>query len=360
MLSLASLRTNSFDLLTRRRRWYILSLVLLLPGIISLAVRGIHVGIDFKGGVLQQVSYLETRPSESTLREKLASTEIQGLTLQTAGDKGILLRYPVQGEVLMRDTGNAILAALGSEGTVKETAFESIGSSVARATTLNAFYSVLLTSVAIMLFIAWSFRAVPKSTSSWRFGVTAIAALLHDLLFVIGAFSLIGIFFPQVEVDSLFITALLTVLGFSLNDTIVVFDRIRENLLQQPEADFIDVANDSLNQTIGRSLSTSLAVLLVLVALLLLGGDSIRNFMLALTLGVAVGTYSSIFAATPLLVSWQLWAQNRTPRVKKERKPKEKKPATKSEARKLPSILPKKAVAPATAKQPKFTKKGRR
>jgi preprotein translocase subunit SecF len=161
---------------------------------------------------------------------------------------------------------------------------------------------------------------VPKPASSWRFGVTAIMALAHDILFVIGAFSLIGHFFPSVEVDALFITAILTILGFSVNDTIVVFDRIRENLRRSPGHTFAEIANSSLNQTLARSLNTSMTVLLVLLSLLLLGGGSIRNFILALSLGVAIGTYSSIFNATPLLVSWQEAIERRMPVLAPKRK----------------------------------------
>ncbi len=325
-------QVDQFDLISRRRLWYILSLVIIIPGTVSFFVRGVNLGIDFKGGVLQQVTFEKTQVGEQTLRDSLTDLKVKGLSLQTAAGNQVFLRYPQQEGEATRDTGNRILSKLTSAATAKETAFESIGGSVAKATTISAIWSVVLASLAILVFIAWSFRAVPKPASAWRFGTTAIVALLHDLLFVLGMFSLLGIFFPSIEVDSLFITAILTVLGFSLNDTIVVYDRIRENLTYNPEQDFEKVANDSLNQTVVRSLNTSFTVLIVLISLLVLGGESIRNFILALTLGVGVGTYSSIFTAAPLLVTWQYWAERRAaklalnpPKKKETQKPAPKK-----------------------------------
>ena len=161
-----------------------------------------------------------------------------------------------------------------------------------------------MASILIVLYITWSFRRIPKPTSSLRFGVCAIIALIHDVLVLLGIFSILGHFFG-VEVDSLFVTAVLTVIGFSVHDTIVVFDRIRENLKRVGGQDFAGVVNDSILQTLDRSLNTSLTVILVLVAMLIFGGESIRWFVAALLIGVTSGTYSSIFNAAPLLVVWQ-------------------------------------------------------
>ena len=154
---------------------------------------------------------------------------------------------------------------------------------------------------------------MPKPASSWRFGACAVAALVHDVLVVVGIFSLLGHFY-QVEVDTLFITAILTVIGFSVHDTIVVFDRIRENLKRMPSASFPQVVNESILQTLIRSLNTSVTVVLVLLALLLMGGTTLRWFVAALLVGVISGTYSSIFNASPLLVVWQEWSQKRSSR----------------------------------------------
>ena len=308
---------KQFNIVGARKYWYLVSFILILPGLISLLVWHFNVGIDFKGGTLQQVHYSGTRPAIDVIRQELKPLNLPDVTLQTSGTQDVLISFANQTDIKPRDAGTSVLKTLSANQTATETSFETIGGSVAQSTTQKAVESVVITSLAIILFIAWSFSSVPKPASSWRFGVTAILALAHDLLFVLGAFSLIGHFFPLVEVDALFITAMLTILGFSVNDTIVVFDRIRENLRRNPGRSFSEIANSSLNQTLARSLNTSMTVLIVLTSLLVLGGSSIRNFILALTLGVAIGTYSSIFNATPLLVSWQEWMEKKETQTKK-------------------------------------------
>jgi preprotein translocase subunit SecF len=309
-----------FDIIGTRKYWYILSTLLILPGIISLFVWKLNVGIDFKGGALQQVEFSKERPNIDQLRTEASNAHISGVNLQTTGEKGVIIRFPNENNQKPREAGTAIFSKIQQAyPDAQEVSFESIGGSVAQSTTNKAIWSVIITSLAIILFIAWSFASVPRPASSWRFGVTAILALAHDILFVTGAFSIIGHFFPSIEVDSLFITALLTILGFSVNDTIVVFDRIRENLRRAGGRSFAEIANSSLNQTLARSLNTSMTVLVVLLALLLIGGSSIRNFILALTLGVAIGTYSSIFNASPLLVSWQGMAERAVEPIKKKK-----------------------------------------
>ena len=191
----------------------------------------------------------------------------------------------------------------------KQTSFETIGPTIGRETTLNAIKAVIAASILIVLYIAWSFRKVPKPASGLRFGVSAIIALIHDVLVVVGVFAILGKVFG-VEIDALFVTALLTVIGFSVHDTIVVFDRIRENLRRQ-NVPFAQVVNDSILQTLDRSLNTSLTVILVLLTLLIFGGETIRWFVVALLVGVISGTYSSIFNASPILVVWQEWTEKR-------------------------------------------------
>ena len=307
---------RNFNIIGNRKYWYILSTVLILPGIIALAVWHLNIGIDFKGGSLQQLHFT-SRPSINLLRTEAGDSGVKGLSVQTSGSQDALVSFPNQNGVTARTTGDTILSTIkAKQPSVTEVAFQSISDSVSSSTKTNAIWAVILASLAIILFIAWSFGSVAKPASSWRFGLSAIAALAHDILFVVGAFAIIGHFFPTVEVDSLFITALLTILGYSVNDTIVVFDRIRENLRRTPGKSFEEIANNSLNQTLARSLNTSLTVLIVLSSLLLLGGTSIRDFILALTLGVAIGTYSSIFNASPILVSWQGWVDARTSKAK--------------------------------------------
>lgn len=302
---------TNFNIVGLRKRWYLLSTLLILPGLISLIFWNLQVGIDFKGGTSQQINFDKT-PDISQVRDKISATGIAGLSVQTSGTSDIIVRFPNEDGVKPREHGDKILTELKTiSPNIQEKSFENIGGSVAKSTTNKAGWAVGITSLAIIIFIAWSFGSVPQPASSWRFGVTAIAALAHDILFVIGAFSILGHFFPTIEVDALFITAILTILGFSVNDTIVVFDRIRENLRRTPNISFEEIANNSLNQTLARSLNTTITVLIILVTLLVIGGPSIRNFILALTLGVAIGTYSSIFNASQLLVTWHNFAQKR-------------------------------------------------
>jgi preprotein translocase subunit SecF len=301
-----------FNIVGHRTWWYILSATLIIPGIVSLFVWGLNFGIDFKGGTMQQIDFPSGRPSADSIRAEVKDAGINAVSVQTSGDKDILIRYANENSKTPRQMGDAILSQIKkSSPNIKEVSFENIGASVAKNTTRQAVIAVIITSLALIIFIAWAFGSVPKPASSWRFGVSAIAALAHDILFVVGMFSIIGHFFPNIEVDALFITAILTILGFSVNDTIVVFDRIRENLRRNPGRSFEEISNISLNQTLARSLNTSLTVIFVLLALVALGGDSIRNFILALTLGIITGTYSSIFNATPILVSWQGWVDKR-------------------------------------------------
>lgn len=312
---------TNFNIIGNRKYWYILSAILILPGIVSLFVWHLNVGIDFKGGVLQEIKLNVNNPNIQTVRSDLNSINVPGMSVQSGGVNEVFISFPNGNKQTPREIGNQVVTNIQKTfPKAQEVSFESISGSVAQSTTTNAIWAVIIASIAIIMFIAWAFRNVPRPASSWRFGVTAILALLHDLLFVTGSFSIIGHFFPSVQVDSLFITALLTILGFSVNDTIVVFDRIRENLRRSPGKSFEEITNNSLNQTLARSLNTSMTVLIILVSLLLLGGDSIRNFILALTLGVAIGTYSSIFNASPLLVSWQNRAQISATAAQKEKR----------------------------------------
>jgi preprotein translocase subunit SecF len=179
-----------------------------------------------------------------------------------------------------------------------------VGPTIGNELKQKAVLAIILACVMIVIYISYSFRKVPKPASSFRFGISAIVALIHDVLVVVGLFAILG-YFWHVEIDTLFVTALLTVIGFSVHDTIVVFDRIRENLPRYLSRKFEEVADISITQTLARSLNTSLTVVFVLLALLLFGGESIRWFVVALLVGIISGTYSSIFNATALLTWWE-------------------------------------------------------
>lgn len=292
-----------------KKNWYFLfSFLIIIPGIISLFLYGLRLSIDFTGGSRVTLQFVKnvSQKEVQVIRETFAKENVEVATIQTSGKEVFVRAKP------MNEKQNAkILTELNKKvSDFKQEQFETIGPTIGREITLNALKAIVIGSILIMLYIAWSFRKVPKPASSWRFGITTIITLLHDVLVLLGVFSILGHFF-HVEVDTLFLTALLTVMGFSVHDTIVVFDRIRETLLRNPGADFAKIVNDSILQTLGRSLNTSLTAMLVLFTLLLFGGETLRWFIVALLIGIASGTYSSIFNAAPLLVLWHEIDQRR-------------------------------------------------
>jgi len=287
----------------KRKNWYFgLSLLVIVPGIIAMFLWGLNLSIDFTGGSRLTLSFNNTVGNNQVqaVGKSLKETKIKVASIEKS-DKLIFIRT----SPMDQNQNSKFMSALSKNfKDVKEQEFETIGPVIGQETALNALKAVIIASILIILYITWSFRQVPKPTSSFRFGVCAVIALIHDVLVVVGIFAILGHFF-NVEIDSLFVTAILTIIGFSVHDTIVVFDRIRENLRKMGVSDFPKTVNESILQTIGRSLNTSLTVLLVLIALLLFGGESIRLFVVALLIGIISGTYSSIFNASPLLVLWQ-------------------------------------------------------
>lgn len=296
------------DIIKRRKIYYLISLLVIIPGIISLFLYGLKLSIEFTGGSRMTLVFPKDVNGKTVedVRNAFTAEKIEVGTIQPSGDTLI-----VRAEPMSERQDERILTEIREKyKEVKQESFENIGPTIGEETTRKAFYSVLLASTLIVIYIAISFRKVPRPASSLRFGLTAILAVLHDVLVLIGVFSLLGHFFG-VEIDSLFITAVLTVIGFSVHDTIVVFDRVRENLLRVSGLPFATIVNNSILQTIVRSLNTSFTALLVLLTLLLFGGESVRWFVVALLIGIASGTYSSIFNAAPLLVTWHEWDQKR-------------------------------------------------
>ena len=291
-----------------------ISILLVLPGTIALFVWGLKPGIDFTGGQELEVSGQTT---QSQLHDIVAKVGVKDITVTTSGNDRLLVRYSDQG--LDKELGDSQqirqnIRTLLTQQSLSETSFSSVGPAVSRDITRSAIVGVAMASLAILLYIAFAFRNTPPPVSPWSFGATAIIALLHDALFVLGTFAILGHFFG-IQIDALFVTAILTVIGFSVHDTIVVYDRIRENLrrLNQP---FEEVVNISINETLARSLNTSITVIIVLLAFYLFGGESIKYFILALLIGIISGTYSSIFNASPLLVVYNNWKIKKAKAIK--------------------------------------------
>ena len=285
-----------------------ISIALVLLSIISLSVFGLKIGIDFKGGALTEVLYKDARPAQSDVDSVVQALNFGSVSVQPTGDLGYILKS--------RDLSEAehatLLQALSLNGknTVEEKSFNSIGPSVGKELTRKAVIAIILVSLGIILFIAYAFRKVSKPVSSWRYGFIAVVSLLHDVIITIGFFSLLS-HFMGIEVDTLLVVAILTVLGLSVSDTIVVFDRIRENLKNRVETGFHETVGKSLEQSYIRSIFTSLTVILVLLSLFFFGPVSTKYFALTLTIGMFFGTYSSIFLASPLLVLVEEWQVKR-------------------------------------------------
>jgi len=285
-----------------------ISVALVTLAVISLVVFGLKLGIDFKGGALMEINYPAGRPTINVLAEKIKTLNIGEPLIQPIGQNGYLIKTRDLNEAERENLFNAV--SLDNQFKFEEKSFTSIGPSVGKELRRKAIISIILVILAIILFIAFSFREVSRPISSWKYGVIAILALIHDITIPTGIFALLGKF-KGVEVDTLFVVALLTILGLSVSDTIVVFDRIRENLKKRLAPTFAETVGRSLNQTFGRSLNTSLTVILVLLALVFFGPASTKYFAIILTLGMFFGTYSSLFLASPLLVLLESWQRKK-------------------------------------------------
>lgn len=299
------------EIIKRRRIFYIISAILIVPGLVSLVFNGLKLGIDFTGGSKLEVSNVDKINKNEI--ENIVSKRTRVISVQaTERDTYIIRTAPISQKL-----NTQILSDLKQKDSdVKEASFDTVGPTVGSEITRKAFYAVILASIAITLYIAYVFREVSKPVASWKYGVAAVVALMHDVLLVLGIFSILGFLF-HVEIDALFITAVLTIMGFSVHDTIVVFDRIRENLKNELGISFDETVNISIIETFNRSLNTSLTVLIVLFTLLLFSGDAIRWFVAALFIGILSGTYSSIFNASPLIVTWNHWDQKKKKKNKK-------------------------------------------
>ena len=285
-----------------RKIFFLISALLVAASIVVLAVWGLNWGIDFTGGSLMELEFKQNRPLNQEIKDIVSVLELGEINVQPTKEKNIILRM----RDIDEETHQKVLLTVQQLGEVEELRFESVGPVIGQELKKKAFYSIIVALIAILLFIALAFRKVSFVVKSYKYGLLAIVALSHDILIVLGVFVVLGRFL-NVEIGIAFVAALLATLGYSVNDTIVVFDRVRENLLvTEHREEFGKLVGQSLKQTIVRSVNTSLTTILVLLAVLLFGGATIQYFVLALIIGIAAGTYSSLFIASPLLVSWEM------------------------------------------------------
>lgn len=320
-----------------RHLWFLISASLVGISVVLMLVFGFNLGLDFTGGARWVVQFEETaieNPVEEVETETSSEVEMveEDLEEKTAVTQEKLLSFlstlelEQEPKVQATDQGTFLITLqdmsdeelqliadqMGEEvGTFTAESYRKVDSTIGASFKKKAFWAIFAALIGIIFFVAWAFRKIPESVNPWRFGGVAIAALFHDVIIVTGIFVVMGAL-VDVELDLPFVTALLATLGFSVNDTIVILDRVRENIrLQKPTETFEDTIQKSIMQTLFRSINTSISTLLPLVALLFFGADSIFWFVLALTIGILIGTYSSIFLAAPLLVTWKEWSDRR-------------------------------------------------
>lgn len=289
-------------IVNHRKIFFLISAILIVGSLFAFFTYGFNLGTDFRGGSILEVSFVGERPVVDGINAELGGLGLGAYTLTPAGDKNFILKS----RELTQADKEGVLAVMSQDGVleIKEERFSSVGPTVGKELRTKATIAISVVLLCIVMFIAFAFRKVSKPISSWKYGLATIIALAHDVVIPTGIF----IFWSQftgAEIDLLFVTALLAILGYSVHDTIVVFDRVRENLSHSNEnvKDFIGTVGKSVNQTIARSINTSLTTFITLAALYIFGGDATKNFAFLLLVGIVVGTYSSIFVASPLLVT---------------------------------------------------------
>ena len=334
-----------FKIIQNRKYGFVFSGIIVVLALASILIWGLKLGIDFTGGSLLELEFTGNRPEAVELRKvAIVSIGTDDIFVQLLGETGMVLRMPTLSEeahqTLLKDLKNAFETGVVADEIntpkiellsgnvevqlitdsvaevdpnavrIEEKRFESVGPIIGKELRIKTIYAVLGAIFAVVLYITYVFRRVSKPVASWKYGACTIAALIHDVIVPVGVYAVLGNFY-NVEVGAWIVTALLTILGFSVHDTIVVFDRIRENLSKHRRENFEETVNRSVNQSIARSINTSITLLFVLIAAYIFGGESLKHFLMVLIIGVSAGTYSSIFIASPLLVSWQMFDKNR-------------------------------------------------
>ncbi len=288
--------------------YYIFSALLLAAALFCIFYFGLNLGIDFSGGSVLEVEF-ENRPQNSAIQEKLSSLGLGDYAVQPVGEKGITLKIKEVSDEIRQN----IISKLNEISPAKELGLESIGPVISRELREKTIILVLVSLISLLTYIAISFRRVSRPVSGFTYGVVSIITLGFDVLITVGFFAILGKFYGA-QFSIPIITALLTIIGYTINDKVIVFDRVRENVIKHTVDDFEELVNKSLNETLVRSLSTGFCTLLVLVSLALFGGETLKYFSLTLIIGIVAGTYSSLLIASPLLVSWYKFRLKRSPK----------------------------------------------
>jgi len=286
--------------------YYIFSGILILASVISLFLFGLKFGIEFAGGSVIELEFEKERPSIEVIQKNLSELNLDEMILQPIGEREMQLRL----KSIDEESHQKILSKLRENFAFQEKSFTNIGPVIGKELTRKTKTAIILALLSITLYITLAFRKISRPVSSFEYGIASLIALFHDILIPLGIFSILGKFY-NVEITIPIIAALLTILGFSVHDTIIIFDRIRENILKRSFMSFEETVNSSLNQTLSRSINTVLTTLIVLFAIFFFGGYTLKYFSLALIIGITSGAYSSIFIASPLLVSWLKWKEKR-------------------------------------------------
>ncbi|MBU0722466.1 protein translocase subunit SecF [Patescibacteria group bacterium] len=299
---------SNFKIIQKRNIWLGISATLFVVCLAALLTWGLKLGIDFTGGSLLEIKFIGSRPTVNQTETGLADLRLSSLIVQPVGEQNMMLKFQETTEEIHQailDKLNELVKKDNQNNLIEEQRFESVGPSIGEELKIKSLWAIFFVLLAMLAYITYVFRKISRPVASWKYALSAIIALFHDAVITVGIFAILGRFY-NIEINIAFVAAVLTVIGYSVHDSIVVFDRIRENL-PKSDFDFENTVNVSLNQTLIRSINTSMTVLFVLVSIIIFGGANIRTFVLALAIGIFIGTYSSIFVASPILVVWEKW-----------------------------------------------------
>ncbi|MEK7503561.1 MAG: protein translocase subunit SecF [Patescibacteria group bacterium] len=293
------LKNTQVNFIKYSKIYFVIGGILLLASTAALVVWGLNPGIDFTGGSILEIDYLNARRANEEIEKALAGLNLDSLSVQSAGERGVIIRT----KYISEETHQEIIGILRDGQSIEEKRFESVGSIIGRELKQKTFTLVFVCLFAIVFYIALAFRKVRGPVKAWQYALSSLVSLFHDILIPLGVFAALGKFY-NVEISIPVVTALLTVIGCSINNVVVVFDRIRENTIRKGAVNFGETVNDSISQTLGRCLSTTFVYLLPLFAIFFFGGETLKYFALALIIGIIAGTISAVFLASPVLVFW--------------------------------------------------------